>query len=136
LSQLAVIDTSIYLNHFRHGKYREELQKGIFLVRNSSVVLAELYRGCHEPEEREHIDELAENFPVITPPEKIWLESGKILAQLAKQKGYQPGKIRDLHFDVLIALSARSVGAVLITNNRRDFEEVKKLKDFKLLCWD
>lgn len=136
MSALAVIDTSVYVEHFRHGKYREDLQKGIFLTRNSSVVLAELYRGCHTKEELNLIEELSDDFAIVTPTKQIWLESGKLLARLAEREGYQPEKLKDLHFDVLIALSARSIGAFLITNNRRDFEEIKKLKDFKLLCWE
>ncbi len=133
---LAVVDTSVYLEHFRKGSFKRELQSGAFLIRNSAVVLSELYRGCREAHERSAIDELAHHFPIVTPSESVWLESGSILAKLSRQKGYSADKVRDLHFDVLIALSARSIGAVVITCNRRDFEEIKKIKEFKLMSLD
>jgi len=34
--------------------------------------------------------------------------------------------------DVLIALSARSVGAVVITQTERDFEAIQAIRSFKL----
>jgi predicted nucleic acid-binding protein len=43
--------------------------------------------------------------------------------------------LRDLHFDVLIALSARSHGARLITTNRTDFELIKSYREFELEVW-
>jgi predicted nucleic acid-binding protein len=50
-------------------------------------------------------------------------------------KGCSPDKLRDLHFDVLIALSARSHGARLIFSNRRDFEMIRVYMDFVLEVW-
>lgn len=136
MSRIALLDTSIYVGLFRTGLYKERLLQFEYLIRNSSVVLSELYRGCRTIEERDRVDELAQDFPVITPTEKVWLESGRILSQLSQKKGYLPDKLSNLHFDVLIALSARSVGALVVTANRRDFEEIKRIRDFKLLCWD
>jgi predicted nucleic acid-binding protein len=72
---------------------------------------------------------------MLTPPEDHWLESGEILARLRAEKGLTPNKLRDLHFDVLIALTARSVGGRLITSNRNDFEMIRKVNDFKLEVW-
>jgi predicted nucleic acid-binding protein len=40
-----------------------------------------------------------------------------------------------MHFDVLIALTARTSGATLITSNRADFELIRKYRDFKLEVW-
>lgn len=132
---LAILDTSVYLEHFRKGLYKRDLQAGHFLIRNSAVVLSELYRGCRLEEEREAIDELASNFPVFNPTEKVWIESGKILSRLSEKKGYSSEKLRDLHFDALIALSARSMGAWVITLDGRDFEEIRRLRGFKLIVW-
>lgn len=136
MTEFAIIDTSVYVQHFRKGLYKKELQECGFLLRQSSVVLAEIYRGCRTEEERAQIDELAKNFPLITPTDKNWIESGVLLSKLGKKQGYSPDKLRDLHFDVLIALTARNIGARVITVNRRDFEEIQKLKDFKLICWE
>ncbi len=136
MSHPVIIDTSVYVQHFRKGSYRSELSQLPYLIRNSSVVIAELTRGCRTQEERHVIEELANQTLLVTPTEKVWRESGKLLSRLSEKKGYSPEKIKDLHFDCLIALSARSVGAVVITLNRDDFEEIRKLKDFKLICWE
>jgi predicted nucleic acid-binding protein len=50
-------------------------------------------------------------------------------------KGFTPDKLRDLHFDVLIALTARSHGARLITSNRADFEIINRYRRFQLEIW-
>jgi predicted nucleic acid-binding protein len=49
--------------------------------------------------------------------------------------GFEPHKLRDLHFDVLIALTARTHGALLITSNRIDFELIREYRDFRLEVW-
>jgi predicted nucleic acid-binding protein len=35
----------------------------------------------------------------------------------------------------LIALTARSIGASVITLNRKDFEDIRQYRRFRLLCW-
>jgi predicted nucleic acid-binding protein len=46
-----------------------------------------------------------------------------------------PDKLRDLHFDVLIALTARSHGARLVTSNRSDFELIDRYRRLQLEIW-
>jgi hypothetical protein len=57
------------------------------------------------------------------------LQSG--LAKFHGDRGFEPRKLRDLHFDVLIALTARGCGARLITSNRADFELIREYRDFE-----
>jgi hypothetical protein len=54
---------------------------------------------------------------------------------MQEDQGFEPRKLRDLHFDVLIALTARSYGAKLITSNRADFELIRNYKKFELEIW-
>jgi predicted nucleic acid-binding protein len=98
-------------------------------------MLAELWRGATTPVDRQVIQELEERHPILTPTEKNWLESGRILAKIFADKGYEPEKLRDLHFDVLISLTARSHGAKLITSNRADFELIREYREFELEVW-
>ena len=78
---------------------------------------------------------MAKNHPILTPTQKNWLESGEILAKIRADRGFEPHKLRDLHFDVLIALTARSHGARLITTNRTDFELISRYRQIKLEVW-
>src|SRR5579864_7593993 len=105
------------------------------LVRTSSVVLAELWRGATAPAERKFLRSLARNHPVLTPSQKNWLESGEILANIRADQGFEAHKLRDLHFDVLIALTARSHGARLVTSNGIDFQLIRRFRQFYLEIW-
>jgi len=99
------------------------------------VVLAELWRGATEAEEQDFLREVQKNYPVVTPTANNWIESGRVLTKIRAYQGFEPGKLRDLHFDVLIALTARSHGARLITSNRADFELIREYREFKLEVW-
>ena len=105
------------------------------LIRTSSVVLAELWRGATKPAERKFLQALERNHAILTPTERNWLESGQILGKIRADKGFPPDKLGDLHFDVLIALTARSHGARLITSNRSGFEMINGYRKFQLETW-
>lgn len=135
VSNLIIFDTSIFIDHLRTGCHRERIDTISGLIRTSSVVLAELLRGATKLAEMFFLKELEKNHSVLTPTEKNWLESGQILAKMRADKGFSPEKLRDLHFDVLIALTARTYGARLITSNRGDFEMICGYKDFVLEVW-
>ena len=134
-SNLIVLDTSIFIDHLRTGCHQERIDSVSGLIRTSSVVLAELLRGATKPAERAFLKALEKNHPLLTPTEKNWIESGHILERIRADLGCSPEKLRDLHFDVLIALTARTHGARLITSNRSDFELIKTYGNFHLEVW-
>lgn len=135
MSNLIVFDTSIFIGHLRTGCHQQRIDTISGLIRTSSVVLAELWRGATRPAEISFLKELEKNHPVLTPTEKNWLESGQFLGKIRADKGFSPDKLRDLHFDLLIALTARTHGARLITSNRGDFELIREYRDFVLEVW-
>ena len=135
MSNLAIFDTSIFIDHLRNGSHQSRIDTLTGLVRLSSVVLAELWRGATEPAEREFLRSLEKNHCILTPTENNWAESGRLLGQMYADRGFTPAKLRDLHFDVLIALTARSHGARLITSNRGDFEMINAYRKFHLEIW-
>lgn len=135
MSNVVIFDTSILVDDLRTGRPGQKVDSVIGLFRTSAVVLAELWRGATTPSEREFVRALSRRFPILTPTEKNWLESGRILEKIRADRGFSPENLRDLHFDVLIALTARSYGARLITSNRRDFELIHGYRKFKLEVW-
>jgi len=135
VSSFVVFDTSVFIDHLRTGCYQERIESVSGLIRTSSVVLAELWRGATKPAERSFLKELEKNHPILTPTEKNWLESGQILGKLFTDKGFSPAKLRDLHFDLLIALTARSHGALLITSNPADFMLILEYREFQHQIW-
>jgi len=134
VSNLVILDTSVFIDHLRSSRHpRIDAMAG--LIRTSAVVLAELWRGATKPAEREFLRALARNHPILTPTENNWLESGQLLGRIYADKGFKPDKLRDLHFDVLIALTARSHSARLITSNRADFELISGYRKLQLEIW-
>jgi len=130
-----IFDTSVLIDDLRTGRHQERIQSVTGLIRTSSVALAELWRGATKPAEQRFLRALGRNHPVLTPTEKNWLESGQILGRISAARGFAPDKLRDLHFDVLIALTARSHGARLITSDRADFELISRHSKLRLELW-
>lgn len=130
-----MFDSSILVDQLRANRHVQRIDSLDELVRTSAVVLAELWRGATTRTEQVFLRNLERKFPIFTPTEKSWLESGEILGDIVRDRGFQGSKLRDLHFDVLIALTARSNGARLITSNRADFELIRDYRDFKLEVW-
>lgn len=132
---IIVLDSSVIIDDLRTLRHQERIQSLLGIIRTSSVVLAELWRGTATASDRDFLRSLARNHPILTPTEKNWIESGEILARIRANHGFSPAKWRDLHFDVLIALSVRSHGARLITSNQTDFELIHRYREFNLEVW-
>jgi predicted nucleic acid-binding protein len=64
-----------------------------------------------------------------------WIQSGRIVNRLVAAKGFDIHKTREIHFDVLIALTARRIGACLITRDGDDFTATHEFLDFNFVCW-
>ena len=135
MSELILFDTSVLVDDLRTACHEERIAAVAGLVRTSAVVLAELWRGAKKPAEREFLRALQRNHPVLCPTAGNWLESGQLLGKIGVERGLTGEKLRDLHFDVLIALTARSYGARLITSNRADFEMIRNYCKLKLEVW-
>jgi predicted nucleic acid-binding protein len=134
-ANLAILDTSVYVDNLRSGRFKQEILDLKFVIRCSAVVLAELSRGAGSRPMRRFVDDLAKTLRVIAPNEREWIQSGQILNRIVAAKRYDINKTRELHFDVLIALTARRIGAYLITCNVDDFTAIRETLYFNLVCW-
>jgi predicted nucleic acid-binding protein len=135
MSEFVVFDTSVLIDHLRTNRHVLRMANLAAPVRNSSVVLAELWRGASTSVDRKIVSALERKHPILTPTTNNWLESGQILAEMRKDRGIEPRKLRELHFDVLIALTARAHGFRVISSNGADFEMIREYRDFKLEVW-
>ncbi len=135
MNSLVIFDTSVFVDQLRTARHQARIEAVTGLIRSSSVVLAELWRGATKPAEQRSLRALERNHPVFVPTSKNWIESGQILSSIRKRMGFASEKLRDLHFDVLIALTARSQGARLITSNRGDFELLAEYIPLRLEIW-
>ena len=132
----AVPDTSFLIEHFRKGTIQDTFLalNRFYHITFSSVVLMELLAGAYEKKEQRLIEQIQNNFTVITPTRRQWHTSGKIMLKLRKDKKTDPLRIKGLLADILIAASVRDIGAVLITKNDKDFRLIKEVFDFKYLA--
>jgi predicted nucleic acid-binding protein len=135
MSEILILDSSILIEDFRTGRHSDRIASLGGFLRTSSVVLAELWRGALSPADRKLVAGLPKSRPILTPTENNWIESGQVLAEIRRDQDLEAPKLRGLHFDVLIALTARTNGARLITSNRADFELIREYRDFKLEVW-
>jgi predicted nucleic acid-binding protein len=89
----------------------------------SSVVAMELRVGCRTRTDAHRLKDLLDPFErtqrIVYPDHRMWVRAGSILAELGRTD--RDKKQRLVH-DTLIALSALSIGACVVTANRRDFE--------------
>jgi predicted nucleic acid-binding protein len=134
-ANLAILDASVYVDNLRSGRFKQEILDLNFVIRCSAVVLAELSRGARSRPMRKFVDDLAKNLRIIAPNEREWIQSGQIVNRLVAAKGYDIHKTRELYFDVLVALTARRIGAYLITCNVDDFTTIREFLEFNLVCW-
>ena len=129
----AVFDTNIYVNWFRTG-FHHELLLGPGLVRYlCAVVQMELQAGATTLRSQRAVDQLLRAYQaggrVLCPSPSLFNHAGQVLRQL-RERGVEIRRTSLTH-DVLIALSARSLGATLFTGDR-DFALIRSVIDFRL----
>jgi predicted nucleic acid-binding protein len=69
----------------------------------------------------------------VTPSYVVWKETGQILAKLRIEKPQLKSKLGRMINDILIAMSAKSIGAAVVTLNSSDFEAIKSVRNFSYI---
>ena len=60
--------------------------------------------------------------------------SGDLLAEMARQQGLEIARVsKAFGNDVLLALSCREAGCVLVTDNERDFHRIRRVVQFEFM---
>lgn len=134
-TKFALLDISVYVENFRTGRFALQLLQSPSVIRCSAVVLHELLRGARPGLERRFVIDLMNRCRIVTPTEAHWIQAAEILNAMGHRSHYDVQKLRELTADVLIALSACSIGATLLTCNREDFQAIRRHLSFQLLCW-
>lgn len=130
-----VLDTNVYIDWINRG-LGEQWLLGSGLIRYlSAVVVMELRAGARTRNGRSAIDQLVRSYAsggrLVSPQVAVFEKAGSLLRRL-KLAGRD---VRSAAFvnDLLIALSARSIGAAVVTKNVRDFEAIRHLEPFALV---
>jgi predicted nucleic acid-binding protein len=138
-----VLDTNLFIRAFRDAAANAELQRFHQLFAPfeylSAVVAQELRAGARSVADRRRLerhvlDLYGRRGRVVTPSTQAWYDSGDLLAELARHEGLEVGRLsKAFGNDVLLALSCRQEGHVLVTDNRRDFERIGRLAPFSFV---
>ena len=134
-----LFDTNVYVAALREGvrgaafaRIRESAPR-TFLA---SVVSAELRAGAVDQTGRSVVLELTDRFDrlgrIVTPEARSWSLAGDVLGDIRRREPGMRDKIARLWNDALIALSARQIGASVVTGNVGDFALLRRFVRFDL----
>ena len=102
----------------------------------SAVVVMELRAGAVLRADRRPLQRLETAFEragrILTPSQVLFAEAGDTLRRLQVEAGYHVDGSHSIANDVLIALSARSIGATVLTRNERDYRAIERITPFRL----
>jgi predicted nucleic acid-binding protein len=136
-----LFDTSVYVEVLRNGEFargfRPRYARDLPHTHFSAVVVQELLAGARTPWQRRQALALFEPFErvgrIAVPTYACWKEAGRILATLYEREPSARDKLRrGLLNDILIALTATRLGALVVTRNGDDFELIRRIKPFSL----
>jgi len=135
-----ILDTSIYIPFINDGVVHPilEIDLGKPIIYLSVVVIAELYAGSFDNQSIKLLDKLYKAFydtqRLVAPSANDWQTTGKVIAKLGGKHGFENIFLSKIQNDVLIALSAKQIGASVITKNAKDFLRVKEFVNFNLIA--
>ena len=138
-----VLDTQIFINAFRDPAANQKLQgfhRAFAPFEHLSVIVAqELRAGVRRARDRKalerHVLTVFERAGrTITPSADAWHRSGNLLADMASRDGLEVPRVsKAFANDVLLALSCREAGCVLVTDNERDFQRIRRFVPFEFI---
>jgi predicted nucleic acid-binding protein len=130
-----VIDTNVYIDWINARRHEATLFRRDGVKYLSAVVVMELTAGALAPRDRRLVRGIVSTFRrndrVLVPSSAVFEDTGHVLRAL-HSSGYAIQGRQSLVNDVLIALSARSIGATLVTQNARDFQAIQAIRAFRL----
>lgn len=134
------LDTQLFINAFRAPDANEVLQRfhrAFAPFEHLSLVVAqELRAGVKRSQDRRLLERHVLNVferagRIFTPSANAWNRSGDLLSDMARTEGLEIGRLsKSFANDVLLALSCREAGCVLVTDNERDFERIRRYVQF------
>lgn len=133
-----LVDTSIYIPFINKGVSNPVLEVGIekAMLYMSAAVMEELYAGALDLPTVRLLDRMYDTYEklgrLVAPSASDWQRAGKIVSRLGKKYGFEKRYLTRMQNDVLIALSARRIGAYLVARNTKDFLRIKEFLDYKL----
>ena len=135
-----VIDTNIYIDWFNAGRHEDVLFQRDAVKHLSAVVLMELRAGAFAVRDRRLVQRVESAFAragrILLPSRLVFTEAGDVLRRLQARRGFHLATSHSIVNDVLIALSARSIGATVVTQNEGHYRAIQAVSPFQLVVID
>jgi predicted nucleic acid-binding protein len=131
-----VPDTNVWIDWLRGGVAPGELEPGgrldLFLT---TIALQELWAGAQTESVSRVLTALGTlartHGRLLNPPPPAWIVSGQVLAEIAARRRLSAARLRVLRNDALLAATALSYDAVVLTANRKDFDLLSQFLDVR-----
>ena len=138
-----MLDTNIFIRADRDRAWAEQLVAfyAAFLPTTffHAVVVQELLLGAVDARRGRALYEgyvapFEARGRIVTPSCTGWRRSGEVVAALVQRRRLSPGGFgRSFLNDVLLAVSCREAGVVLITSNVSDFSRIRSVEPFRFV---
>ena len=136
-----ILDTQLFVNAFRDPIANETLQRfhrAFSTFEYLSVIVAqELRAGVSKPNDRKALERnvlrvFERAGRTITPSPDAWHRSGDLFSEMAQREGLEISRVsKAFANDLMLALSCRESGCVLVTENDRDFSRIRRFIAFE-----
>ena len=135
-----LLDTNVYVEASRSAEKRSRFAKTFFPLLPVTYLAATLAYELSVNSANDITRALVADFVgrlervgrTVTPTFDDWTEAADIVTRIAKSEKSWRSKLPQLQNDILIALSARRIGATLLTYNQEDFLLIRRHKHFSL----
>jgi len=139
-----LLDTNVYLDALKSAtgatRFERQFLPLVFQTYLSSVVVEELYAGALDDGAMRLVERqvgaLERVGRLVTPLFEDWKKAGKLVALITRREPGRKRKVQQMLNDILLALSARRMGADLYTLNRDDFKLIRRYQPFSLKLLD
>jgi predicted nucleic acid-binding protein len=125
-----LLDTNVFIDYLRAELHADWIFGGVsHIVRFlSSVVLMELRIGANTARRRRAVDRIQAAFPpsrLIAPLPPLFDHAGRLFRTLHGDGSGLDDRLGPVN-DLLIALTARQIGATVLTSNLDEFRQIAR----------
>lgn len=130
VSGKVLLDTNVFIDYLRADLYADWIFGGVSNVIRflSSVVLMELRVGADTARRHRAVDRIHAAFPtsrLIAPLPSLFDHAGRLFRTLHGDGSGLDDRLGSVN-DLLIALTARQIGATVLTSNLDDFRRIAR----------
>jgi predicted nucleic acid-binding protein len=125
-----LLDTNVFIDYLRADLHADWIFGGVSNIIRflSSIALMELRIGADTPRRQRAVDHIQAAFPpsrLIAPLPQLFDQAGRLFRILYGDGSGLQDRLGPVN-DLLIALTARQIGATVLTSNLEEFHQIAK----------